>query len=199
MHPFDLHYGTDTSGIIKPGYLDISADRAVHAVQYQTAIVEVFLEILSNLPIKFEDFLFIDIGSGKGRALLLASRYPFKGIKGVELSCQLHEIACRNIKIFKDDCQKCSDIESVNNDAADFELPNENTVFYLFNPFHEEVMSEFVMNLETSIQKNPRDIYIVYLKPLHRNIFDKSSIFEIYKETERYLIYHSHALSGTNN
>ncbi len=191
LDPFDLKYGTDTSGIIKPGALDIPDDRMMHAVQYQTAIVEVFIEMLSSLTIPYEEFIFFDLGSGKGRALLLSSRFPFKGILGVELSSDLHRIACRNIQIYKDELQKCHKIQSVCEDAARYAIPYEKIVFYLFNPFDGHIMRLVLSNIENSIRKYFRDIYIAYLKPVHRNVFDNAAFLQITKETERYVIYKS--------
>ena len=44
-----------------------------------------FREMMAALPIDFHKFTFIDVGSGKGRTLLMASEYGFKQIVGVEL------------------------------------------------------------------------------------------------------------------
>jgi SAM-dependent methyltransferase len=189
LHPFDLRYGTDTSGIIEPWALDIPADMLAHAVRYQSGIVEVFLDILHSLPISYEEFLFIDLGSGKGRALLLASQFPFKEIVGVEISPNLHRIACNNIQIYKDELQRCNKLQSVREDAAHYELPNENIVFYLFNPFDEYVMCAALSNIEDSIHRYPRDIYIAYLKPVHRHLLNQAPFLLLFKETERYVIY----------
>ena len=189
VHPFDLKYGTDTSGIINPEALDIPNDKVAHAIRYQTAIVEVFLDILSSLPISYEEFIFIDLGSGKARALLLASQFPFKGIIGVELSAYLHGIACRNIEVYKDELQQCHSIQSVCEDVTNYKVPHEKIVFYLFNPFDQQVMSGVLSNIEDSFRRYPRDIYIAYLKPVHRDVFDRASFLEIVKETERYVIY----------
>ena len=189
LPPFDLKYRTDTSGIIRPGALDIPDNRVTHAFRYQTPIVEVFLDLLSTLSISYDDFFFVDLGSGKGRALLLASQFPFKEIIGVELSETLHRTVCRNIQIYKDEQQRCHKIQSVCEDAANYDIPHEKVVFYLFNPFDEHVMCAVLLNIEDSICKYPRDIYIVYLKPVCRDLFDQAPFFQILKETERYVIY----------
>jgi tRNA1(Val) A37 N6-methylase TrmN6 len=167
-----------------------------HAIRYQTAIVEVFLDILSSLPISYEEFHFIDLGSGKGRALLLASQFPFKKIIGVELSAFLHGIACRNIEIYKDELQQCQSIQSVCEDVSHYKMPHEKIVFYLFNPFDQQVMNEVFANIEDSFRQYPRDIYIAYLKPMHRESFDHASFLEIAKQTERYVIYKSKPVAG---
>jgi len=197
LHPFDLRYGTDTSGIIEPGALDIPDDQVKHAVRYQTAIVDVFLDILNSLSISYEEYLFVDLGSGKGRALLLASQFPFKGIIGVELSENLHRIACRNINIYRDELQQCHKIKSVCEDAAKFKIPNDQIAFYLFNPFDEHVMSSLLLNIEDSIHRHSRDIYIAYLKPVHRVVFDRAPFLQVAKETERYVIYKNKPIASS--
>lgn len=189
LHPFDLKYGTDTSGIIEPGALDIPDDQVAHAVRYQTAIVDVFLDILNSLSISYEEFLFVDMGCGKGRALLLASQYPFKGIIGVEISENLHRIASSNISIYRNSMQQCHKVESVCKDAEKYQIPNEKIVFYLYNPFDDHVMRSVLSNIENSIRRHFRDIYIAYLKPMHRDVFDQATFFQVVKETERYVIY----------
>lgn len=52
----------------------------------------VLRQILDRLPLDFEEYTFIDLGSGKGRALLIASEYPFRAVVGVELSPKLHAL-----------------------------------------------------------------------------------------------------------
>ena len=191
VHPFDVEFGTDTSGTIEPGALDIPSDRAVHAVRYQTAIVEVFTNLLRDLPIAHDQFVFIDLGSGKGRALLLASELPFKAIIGVELSFRLHNIACKNIQIYKADSQRCRNITALCEDAAIYEIPEDNVVFYLFNPFDAEVMQKVLSNIGTSFLRSPRKMYVLYLKPLWRHVLDGASFLRVMKETDRYVIYES--------
>ncbi len=41
--------------------------------------------MMAALPIEFNQFTFIDLGSGKGRTLLMASDFPFRKILGVEI------------------------------------------------------------------------------------------------------------------
>src|SRR5580700_6255635 len=62
--------------------------------------------------LNFRDFTFIDLGSGKGRTLLMASDYPFHRIVGVELLPSLHEIAQENLRQYKSESQKCFTLDS---------------------------------------------------------------------------------------
>lgn len=194
VHPFDLKYGTDTGGVVLVGALDIPAERMKHAVRYQTALVDVFEAILAVFAIPYEQFVFVDLGSGKGRALLLASRYPFKAVIGIELSPALHGIACRNIKTYRDDLQKCRQITCICGDATTYQIPDENAVFYLFNPFDEEIIEMVWKNIEFSLARSARKVFIAYLKPVHRHVFDRSPILKVLRQTERFVIYETNSV-----
>src|SRR5580704_3857703 len=84
---------------------------------YQPTDPALFHEMLASLNIDFHDLVFIDIGSGKGRTLLMASDYPFRRIIGVELLPKLHRVALGNIRKYKSDAQQCFALESICGDA----------------------------------------------------------------------------------
>src|SRR5262249_41876406 len=90
-------------------------------------------------PTGLQDFIFIDLGSGKGRSLLMAAAYGFKRIIGVEFMPEWHRAAEENIRKFAAANPSAPPIESVCMDAVDFDFPAEPLVVYLFNPFPEPV------------------------------------------------------------
>lgn len=114
----------------------------------------------------FRDFTFVDLGSGKGRTLLMASDYPFRRILGVELLPSLHQIALENVRQYKSESQKCLALESICADATTFPLPNDPLVIFLFNPFPESGMRQVVANLEQSLREHPRPVFVLYHNPL---------------------------------
>src|SRR5215471_11844719 len=89
---------------------------------YQPTEKALFHEMMDELrrrtSINFAEFTFIDLGSGKGRVLLMASDYPFRRIVGVELLAALHHIAEQNIEQYHSDSQRCFALESVCADAT---------------------------------------------------------------------------------
>lgn len=186
---FDLKYGTNTTGEVSPGFLDVPNELQHHINKYQGITAKTFNVLLSHLSIDFSKFVFIDVGSGKGRALLLASSFPFRRIIGVELSSALTEVARANIKTYRDPIQKCRDIECVCSDAADFPLPVENTLFYLFNPFDASIMQKFVKCLENSLNEHPRNVFIVYHVARHPEALDNCACLEKIKDGGIFLIY----------
>ena len=48
-------------------------------------------QAIARLPIQnHADYAFVDLGSGKGRMLLVAADYPFRAIHGIEFALELH-------------------------------------------------------------------------------------------------------------
>jgi hypothetical protein len=133
---------------------------------YQPTDPVLFREMMAALPIDFPDFTFVDMGSGKGRTLLMASEYPFRRIVGVEIVAELHQAADENIRVYKSSTQRCRQIASVCADAREFTLPQEPLVLYLFNPLPEEGLLRVLKNLEASLRKQPRPVYVLYHNPL---------------------------------
>ena len=156
---------------------------------YQPTDPTLFQEMMASLPIQFEQFTFIDLGSGKGRMLLMASEYPFRKIVGVELIEELHRAAEENILAYHSATQRCAQIESVLADAGEFELPQGPLVLYLFNPLPERALSEILRLLERSLAQAPRPVWVVYHNPLLENVFGASSCLEKVGGTEQYSVY----------
>lgn len=192
IDPFDPKYGTDTSGFIGVGALDIPPDQLEHSMQYRPIWEDEFTTTLASLPVICEDLIFIDLGSGKGRALLLASLFPFRRIIGVELARTLHDVAARNVQIFKDSRQQCKKIETVNENALTFEIPEEPTLFFLANPFDDYVMQAVVSHIEDSLKKHPRKLYIWYVRPIYRKALDGAGFLRLVNDTGRYAFYENH-------
>ena len=144
---------------------------------------------LGGKPIEFERFTFVDIGSGKGRTLLMASEYPFRKIIGVELIAELHGAAEENIRGYRSPTQRCVHIESMLADAREFELPEEPLVLYLFNPLPEPGMKRVMARLEKSLAANPRPVWILYHNPLLGHMIGEGAGFARAGGTEQYSIY----------
>jgi SAM-dependent methyltransferase len=188
---FDLAHGTDTSGIIELSDLAIENPMWEYGIRYQPTPPSILKDALGSLMIDFKDFVFIDLGSGKGRTLLLASEHPFKKIIGVEISEELSEIAARNISAFKSDVQQCRDLESVCDNAAEYDLPDEKLVLYLYNPFTEKVMAEVLKNIQASLEASPREVYIVYYNPVASHLLDRADGLERVRSLPKYLVFKS--------
>ena len=106
---------------------------------------------------------FIDLGSGKGRAVLLASLYPFRRVVGVEFSPELTEIARRNVNRFSHPAQRCRDIELRCEDAAAYEFPAEPALVYIYNSFEGPLMQRVLANLAASGTAHERRLLLLII------------------------------------
>ena len=145
--------------------LDIPSSNWIDGNDYAAIEPLRFKHVMAGFDIALEYYTFVDFGSGKGRALLLASEYPFKQILGLEFSPELHRIAEENIQRYNSASQKCRDIQSVNVDFADYVLPPEASVLFFFHPCRIRVLSEVVAGIGRSLLSHPRPLYIAYVAP----------------------------------
>ncbi len=118
--------------------------------------------MFEHLKPNFEREVFIDIGSGKGRAVIVAGTYPFRKVIGVELSAELCNVARKNIQKTKKNL-KCSEIEILQTDATQFDIPADATLIFIYNPFTGEVLSKTVERIREFLQRADRSkVRIVY-------------------------------------
>jgi hypothetical protein len=157
--------------------------------QYQPSEPGLFGEIIDALPVSPEGFTFIDLGSGKGRTLLMASSYPFHRIIGMELLEELNRIAVDNLNRYRSDEQQCFALESHAGDARHFDFPAEPTVLYLFNPFPRHIWREMLVRLHDSLLASPRPFYVIYHNPVHEDNPNSQSWLRELKRTHQFVIY----------
>jgi hypothetical protein len=162
---------------------------------YQPTDSALFHEMLEALARQsrcgFHDFVFLDLGSGKGRTLLMASGYPFRRIVGVELLPSLHRTAQDNLGKYRGESQKCFALESICADATEFAFPPEPTVLYLFNPFPESGLRRMMAHLEQSLRAHPREVYVLYHNPLLEHVVRECAALSKIGGTHQYSIYGS--------
>ena len=163
---------------------------------YQATDPGLFQEMLQELHVDFSRFIFIDLGSGKGRTLLMASDYPFRKIIGVELLPELNQIAQENLRKYSSPKQKCRALESRCGDACEFEFPAEPTVLYLFNPVSESQLARAIGNLEHSLAANPRDVFVLYHNPEHEEVLARNAKLKRTGGTHQYVIYEARTTLG---
>lgn len=144
---------------------------------YQPTEPALFKEMMASLKIDFREFTFIDVGSGKGRVLLMAADYPFRRILGIELLPSLNRVARENLNAYKSDSQRCFALETVCGDARKFIFPPEPILLYLFNPLPESALTEVMTNLDHSLQQFPRVVYLLYHNPLLEHVVAKHPAF----------------------
>jgi len=155
-----LHH-VETTGRIGLKSLSVAGKNRDFGVWYEPISPVVLRHLLRQIDVgRYPQF--VDYGSGKGRSLLIASEFPFRSIRGVEFSPELHEVALRNIKSYSHPARICPDIESHLGDAAEFAPQEVPTLHFFYSPFRQSVMQAVCDNISQSLSSNPRDSLIVF-------------------------------------
>lgn len=187
IHPFDLAHGTETSGLLSGKIIargtahepeDLTAYYGI-APSILRAVLDLWLrELHPQAPI--ERTVFLDVGAGKGRAMLIASEYPFLRVDGIELNPTLAEITRRNIAVWESAPQSpmLSPLQLHEDDATQRPLPNEPLLAHLFHPFEDRLLRRFLRHVEKDLTEQPRALDLLYVNAEHDSLLDRHPAFE---------------------
>jgi predicted RNA methylase len=189
---FDGRRGTDTSGMVMPWELKDQSNAPIGGNPYASLTSARIRELLVAAESVASETVLVDLGSGKGRVLLVAQEFPFKRIVGVEWSGELHAIARTNVAIAAVSGQTPdARFELLQMDAAAYAFPTEPLVVFLFNPFGAATMAHVVANLELTLAAFPRRIIVIYANPLHGDFFAQSAAFRTIAATRADALFES--------
>jgi SAM-dependent methyltransferase len=193
---FDRKLHVNTAGSIALEDLAIDSENKTRGVYYEPTPPLVFRHILSRLDIDHREFEFVDFGCGKGRVIVLAARYPFEKIIGIEFAPELADVARRNLITLKDELQRCANIEILCMDATHYEMPDSKAVLYFFNPFDATIMEAILRNLEASFLRSRNEKYVIYYNPQSEVVFGKFPFLQKQASAKRVIDFASPRFSG---
>jgi SAM-dependent methyltransferase len=172
-------YNINTSKIEDVKKLSIKGDNIEHAELYQGANYYLLEKVFDHLQTIETNQSILDFGCGKGRVLTVAAYYGFSKITGVEFAKELCDVARKNIiPVQQKFPQKIFNVIYAN--AVDYKIEKDTNVFFFFNPFDEVVMLSVAKNILLSLKENPREAYVVYINPVHKEIFMSAGFEQIY-------------------
>jgi SAM-dependent methyltransferase len=125
------------------------------------------------------EYTFVDVGSGKGRAVMLASELPFREVVGVELSADLHEVAKRNLRTWRESGRGRSPTRLVQGDALSLSLPEGRLLIFLYNPFLAPVMRRLLERVEAAVVDRGGEIDLLYVVPQQETVVAEFPKFEL--------------------
>jgi SAM-dependent methyltransferase len=188
VHPFDNQYGIGTSGFL-PGAVLRLADPDKKNTAYLGYIgvqPSIIRRTLKMLP-QHNKTTFLDLGCGKGRALVVASEFPFRSVIGVEISPELARSAKKNAQAVSRNHPDRTPITVVKANALDYSLPEGNLIIFLYNPFGEYLIKSLLAQIESAASKGDNNIWVIYINPVWGHIFDGSpTLSRIYAESIPY-------------
>jgi len=174
---WDARFGVETSGDASLENAGVNRLDAIRGNGTYRPINESFFgEGISRIGEDWSQFSFVDYGSGKGKALMLAAEFPFQEIVGIEYAPGLHEVATRNLRLYKAPSQKCNNLRAEMGDALNFIQPKTPLLCFFFNPFDEATFTKVVENIKRDWQSNPRPIILYYFN--WRTVKERIAVFE---------------------
>jgi SAM-dependent methyltransferase len=177
-HPIDRIYGIDTSGVVQVE--NLHPDRRLHPLIYhyvgsQPSIVRRAISALGDI----RDYVFVDLGCGKGRVTAVASEFPFRAVIGVELSALLAATARSNAAIIAHQFPDRPKINIAQANVIDFPLPVARVVFFNYNAFGAKLVADIVAKCEAALASGELPhMFFVYYNPVHPEAFDASPAFQ---------------------
>ena len=134
-------------------------------------------QALMDIP-SIDSCTFLDLGCGKGRALLVASEFDFRDIIGVELSPSLAAIARANAALLAKQHPSRTAVRVLVADASTFPLPGGDLVVFLYHPFGPDLVRKVVESVDAALGAGGPSIYIVYYNPVAGHCFDASRLLQ---------------------
>jgi len=171
---FDVKYGTDTAGAIPLWRLDVKSKNARYGRGYGPIAAEVFRSCIRRIEVDHSSCAFVDLGCGKGRALIIAGELGFAQVIGVEFARELADVAKHNLQKLN-----IGNATIIHGDAVEYQFPDSSLILYMANPFSADVMSKVTDRLGEFCAKYPhRRLFIIYYNPLWANVIDRAPFLE---------------------
>ncbi len=181
-HPFDLEFGVRTSGLVAGRHLGAGRRNDRHVTAYYAVAPSVFQSILvrwrrcrPQAPI--DAYTFVDLGAGMGRAMLLASAYPFRAVVGVELHPALARIGRKNLALWRAAARTRVPMRMRCCDAVEFVLPAGPCVAFLFNPFGAPVLRRLLRSWSQRLASHASWLDILYVNNEQENVLAREPGF----------------------
>jgi len=173
-HPIDRIYGIDTSGVVQVENIHPDPNLQSLIVAYvgsQPSTVRRAVSALGDI----RDYVFVDLGCGKGRVTTVASEFPFRAVIGVELSGALAATARANAATIARQFPDRPKVTIAEANVVDFPLPAGKLVFFNYHAFGAELTAKIVAKCEAALASGELPhMFFVYFNPFHAKAFDAS-------------------------
>jgi len=154
-----VYSGTSLGGIIRP--------KNQHAYNTSSTDYSILQWVFDRVPIVGSDVL-VDVGCGKGRVIMYWLKRGYKNkIVGIELN---EDVAINTKKTLSE----YKNVSIISGNVLEY-IPIDGTIFFLFNPFDEQIMCLFKESIATS----NNNITIIYLNCMHINVFKNDPNWDV--------------------
>jgi SAM-dependent methyltransferase len=175
----EIKYKLNTTGIKAMKNLKHSGTVAAQSKEYMPSNYVLLEQALTERNKYPHNKTFLDIGCGKGRTLFVAAHFGFEQISGVEFFAPYCEGLEKKIAEKKTGLPAAS-LSVICADAASYHIPDTTETILFNNPFSEVIMKKVVQQIIKSLRRAKRDLYIIYISPVDKQLFLDAGFTEVY-------------------
>ncbi|ADW69801.1 class I SAM-dependent methyltransferase [Granulicella tundricola] len=182
-HPFDRVHHTDTGGLIERTQLITGHANDAHVTAYYgiaPSILDAVIDLWQGTRPKYpiDRYTFVDIGAGKGRAVMTASLHPFFEAVGIELNPTLASIARTNLQTFPNYANPLAPTRLIEGDALAANLPLTPTLAFMFHPFEAPVLRKLIGKIQAHYSVLDLPFDLIYVNAEHASVLDQNTWFK---------------------
>jgi SAM-dependent methyltransferase len=174
---FDLRRGIRTRGFVRNDQQLAGISVGGDPNYYQPIGLPLLRRLASTVPVDRPTTTFVDLGAGRGRAVILAAELGFGRVLGVELDGELAAEGADNVRRWQSSRRgrrlEEQQVDVIQGDAAATTLPEGPLVIALFNSFGPSTLRLMLGNL-CADRKNPKDpVFFAYINPVHEDTLEE--------------------------
>lgn len=190
---FDVRRGVRTRGFVRNestlSRLSVGGD----GNYYQPIGLSPLRRLVATVPVEPAATTFVDLGAGRGRAVLLAAELGFGHVLGVELDGELAEEGAANVRRWRRGRRGrttgAQTVDVVQGDAATFPLPAGPLVIALFNSFGATTLTLLLGRLCDERRGDDAPLFLAYINPVHADTFQEFPRLVTHSRAPGWIVY----------
>jgi SAM-dependent methyltransferase len=174
---FDVRRGVRTRGFVRNEHALSALSEGGDSNYYQPIGLSPLRRLVSTVPIEPGATTFVDLGAGRGRAVILAAELGFGRVLGIELDHDLAAEGAQNVGLWRvgrrGRVSGDQVVEVVEGDAAAFTAPGGAVLIALFNSFGATTLRLLLDRLCAGRRGDDAPLFLAYINPVHEDTFEE--------------------------
>lgn len=159
----DRRLGIDTGGQLAVSELGLPAGAEATSFGFGSIPVSSLRQALKGLGLAGEEYCFIDLGSGKGRALAIAAEAGFSRLIGIEHAPVLADVARHNAKSLVSIFPGLK-LQILEQDAAAYIPPPTPCLIFFYTPFPGAVLHDVLTQIASSLLERKTPVVLLFAR-----------------------------------
>lgn len=190
---FDWRRGVRTRGTVRNEVALVPRSLGGDPEFYQPVYLRLWRRVQGSIPIDPGTATFLDLGAGRGRAVILAAETGYRRVIGVELDEQLAREAEENLRRWRSRCvtpdRPDQVIDIVYSDAATYPVPEGPLVMSLYNSFGPTSLRYLLGSLCETSRSSADPVFLAYFNPVHESVVAEFPCLTLHDRAKRWSLY----------